>query len=1039
MNFIESYLKYPHGIVAFLLGSAVFGFLSFRTLPLNLFPDANYPAISVLMVWSGAAAEDVEDKVARRVEKELAGLDLSRKVKSVSRDGVAAISVEFDYKKSLDAAVSDVSAALNRVASVLPPGVEAPRLFRMSDATTPVVTLAVAVRKGSHLDISRVRQLSNNELKEALLRVPEVAQVEVFGGYTPEIHMEIDPDRLAHYDLSLSQVSSAINSHNINIPAGLIISEKDQVLIKIAGERLLKQELGEIVVAQDDKGNIHLRDVAKIVTTFAERQSFFHGNGMPAIGINVLRPEKGHVTVTLSSLEKHLPQIREHFPELDIRIVDTQGNLIETSVSNLTDSLRDAIILTIVVILLLLARIRMTLLAAISIPFTFLLTFAGMKLIGYELNIVTLTAIILAVGLLVDDAIVVIENIDRHSRQPGVTPYRAALTGTKEIFLADFAGTFTTLVVLFPVLFVGGYPQKILRPLAMVLFMALLASYFVSVTVIPLLSPRLSGTSRIEQHIEKYLGRLVEFWLTPFRLFFVNAYRFAKRRRFLLIGPIGVGLLVVSAKVMPLAGRDLMPPMDTGIIKIAFETETNTSLETTEAIVTQMEKIIMKVPGFIRMATVVGSEPGVVSFGSERNPQEGLITAHYVDRFHRKDTIWQIEEGLRDGLGRIVGLKFINVFDYGATPLSSISAPVDVMISGPNGIVLDQLSAEVIQSLSTVRGLTSVSRTWDYSKREIHLKFDPEKLAVYGTDPLRVAETLQNAVQGNRASILRVPGEDGHVLRVRYPAAYRNSPLDLETILIPSNIGWVPLKELCVLEPAWTRSRFVRQNLQPVVDVLGYRSTAAISHIQNQVDDQLKNIKMPKGYSIQQEGEIKYMGESFGRLGKAMLLAVIFLYFALVPTFRSFLDPIVIMLAIPLAFIGVSWSMLIVGRHFCMPASMGMILLAGIVVNNSILLLNFIKTARQQGKTLDEAIEGAIYTRTRPILMTALSTIMGMLPIAAERAIGLERLSPLAVVAIGGLIVSTLLTLVYVPLFYTIFENIREKYNKTMSRQQQKT
>jgi multidrug efflux pump subunit AcrB len=1033
MNFVESYLKHPHGILAFLLGGVVFGLISFQTLPLNLFPDANYPAVSVLMVWPGAAAKDVEDKVARRIEKELAGLDLSRKVKSVSRDGVAAISVEFDYKKSLDAAVSDVSAALNRVASTLPSGVEAPRLFRISDATTAVATLSVAARKGSHLDISRVRQLSDNELEEALLRVPEVAQVEVFGGYTPEVQLEIDPVRLAHYNLSLSQVASAIHSNNINVPAGLIIDKNDQILIKVAGEKRFKQELGKVVVAQDSKGAVHLRDVAKVVTTFAERQSFFHGNGKPAIGINILRPEKGHVTSTLDSLEKYLPQIRESFPALDIRIVDTQGNLIETSVGNLTDSLRDAIILTIIVILLILARIRMTLLAAISIPFTFLFTFAGMNLIGYELNIVTLTAIIVAVGLLVDDAIVVIENIDRYSRQPGITPYKAALTGTKEIFLADFAGTFTTLVVLFPVMFIGGYPQKILRPLAVVLFMALLASYFVSVTVIPLLSPRLSGTTRIERHIEKYLGKMVEFWLTPFRKFFINAYRFGKRRRLLLIGPFGVGLLVASLRVMPLAGKDLMPPMDTGIIKVAFETETNTSLVATEAIVKNMEQILMKVPGFVRMATTVGSEPGVVSFGSERNPQEGMITAQYVDRFHRKKSIWQIEKGLRNRLGHLVGLKFVNVFDYGATPLSSISAPVDVMISGPKGTVLDRLANKVSKSISTVRGLTSVSRSWDYSKREIHLKFDPEKLSSYGIDPLRVAETLQNAIQGNPASILRVPGEDGHVLRVRYPEGYRNSFFDLDTLLIPSKIGWVPLKELGNAEPVWTRSRFVRQNLQPVVDVLGYRSTAAISHIQKQVNDQLKNINVPKGYSVEQEGEIKYMRDSFGRLGKAMVLAVIFLYLALVPTFRSSSDPIMIMLAIPLAFIGVSWSMLITGRHFCMPASMGMILLAGITVNNSILLLNFINTARQEGKTLDEAMEGAIFTRTRPILMTALSTIVGMLPIAAERAIGLERLSPLAVVAIGGLMVSTLLTLVYVPLFYTLIENIRAKLKKAVS------
>jgi multidrug efflux pump subunit AcrB len=1034
MNFVESYLKQPHGVLAFLLGGIVFGLLSFQALPLNLFPDANYPAVSVLMVWPGAAAEDVEEKVARRVEKELDGLDQSRKVKSVSRDGVAAISVEFDYDKSLDAAVADVSAALNRIASVLPAGIEAPRLFRISDATTPVVTLAVAARRGSHLDMSRVRQISDNELKEALLRIPEVAQVEIFGGYTPEVHLEIDPSRLAHYNMSLAQASAAVRSHNINIPSGLIIDEKNQQLIKIAGEKLLKQNLSEVVVSEDGGSAIYLRDIAEIVTTHAERKSFFHGNGKPAVGINVLRPEKGHVTVTLDALKKHLPRIRQRFSELDIRVVDTQGELIETSVNNLTGSLRDAVFLTVAVILIILARIRMTLLAAVSIPFTFLLTFGAMKLIGYELNIVTLTAIILAVGLLVDDAIVVIENIDRHSRKPGVTGRKAALAGTKEIFLADFAGTFTTLVVLLPVMFVGGYPQKILRPLAVVLFLALLASYVVSVTVIPLLSPRLAGKTRFEQQIEKYLGKLTEFWLSPIRLLFVKAYRFAVRKPLLLIGPIGVGLFVVSLKVMPLAGRDLMPPMDTGIIKIAFETEANTALAVTEAVVAQMERKIMAVSGFIRMATVVGSEPGVISFGSERNPQEGLITAHYVDRFHRGDTIWQIEQRLRSQLGRIPGLKYVNVYDYGATPLSSIGAPVDVMISGPDGKVLDQLATSVSESLSSVRGLTSLSRNWDRGKREIHLKLHPEKLAVYHLDPLRVAETLQYAIDGNPASVLRVPGEDGHVVRVRYPAVYRNNPLDLETLLIPHGNGRVPLKELGTLEPAWTRSRFVRQNLQPVADVLGYRSRSSISHIQDQVDERLRQLKIPEGYTVQQEGEIKYMGESFARLGQAMLLAVILLYFALVPTFRSFLDPIMIMLAIPLAFIGVSWSMLLTGRHFCMPASMGMILLAGIAVNNSILLLNFIKTARQQGKTLDEAVEGAICTRTRPILMTALSTIVGMLPIAAERAVGLERLSPLAVVAIGGLIVSTVLTLVYVPLFYTLFENLKVKYRRFADR-----
>ncbi|MCF8044747.1 MAG: efflux RND transporter permease subunit, partial [Desulfarculaceae bacterium] len=492
MNRIEKYLKNPHGITAVILLGAVFGFISFKSLPLNLFPDTNYPKVSVLFIQKGASARDMADNISRPVEKELAGLELVRTVSSSVRDETAAVSVEFEYEKTLDAAVTAVNTALNKIRASLPSDMQPPRVFRISEAVQPVQTLAVTPAQGSGLDLTRTRQLCDNEVLEAFLRVPGIADVEVFGGYRPEVEVALDRDVMASYGISQDQVLSSVYAFNRNIPVGTLTRDRDRILIRIAEERDFRHELGRIVIGMNSGSLVHLEDIAKIGIRHQERLSFYHGNGRPAVGLNILRPENGHVTTTLAALEKNLPKIGKQFENLNFEMADTQGELIRTSVNNLIGSLRDAVVLTVAVIFLMLAQTRMTVLAAVSIPFTFLLTFAGMKLTGYELNIVTMTAVILAVGLLVDDAIVVIENIEKHARFPDKTPFRASVDGTREIFLSDFGGTVTTLAVLLPIMFAGGYSEKILRPLTVVLSLALISSFVVSVTIIPLLAGKLT-------------------------------------------------------------------------------------------------------------------------------------------------------------------------------------------------------------------------------------------------------------------------------------------------------------------------------------------------------------------------------------------------------------------------------------------------------------------------------------------------------------------------------------------------------------------
>ncbi len=1022
MSLVDKTFDHPHLVLAVILLGVALGLVSFQRLPQNLFPEANYPSVSVLLVWPGAAAEDVQAQVTRHVDAELASLDQSRKVRGVSKDEVAALSVEFEYSKGIDAAVVDVSAALDRIRSSLPSELLSPRIFRVTDATTPVATLAVRATPDSRLDLSTVRQICDNDLRETLLRIPEVAQVEVVGGRRPEVRLAVDRIKLEEFGLSLEQVTAAVAAQNRNIPGGTVIRSKEQYLVSIQGEKLQLRKLEDIVVASDGSGEVHLRDVAEISLAHQDMFSFFHGNGREGVGINILRPETGHVSSTLAAFKEHLPEIQAKFGNLDLEIVDTSGDIIQTSIQNMISALREAILLTVGVIFLLLARTRATALTVVSIPFTFLLTFAGMRFLGLELNIVTMTGIILAVGLLVDDSIVIIENIDRHFRKGGQSAIQAARTGTREIYLADFSGTLTTVAVLVPIMFVGGYPEQILRPLALTLSLALVFSYLVSITIIPLLAPYLLGSSRMEDRVGKILEWMSSTIVDPLQAFFVRVFTLGSRIRWLFI-PLGIVVLIVSMRQMPLAGKDLMPPMDTGILIVEFQTAPGMPVDTTQKTVHRMEEVISGYPGFVRMATVGGAEPGVISFGAERTPQEGLITAHFVDRFSRDKSIWKMESELRRAFSRLPGLEEFSVFEYGATPLSSISAPVDVQIVGPDPKVLDRLAAQVEDRLWQVPGLNGISRSWERNREEVELDLNHRRMAAYGISTEEVSRVVAAATQGVKASVLRIPGQKGIQVRVRLEAPGSWSVHELQDVTVMSAQGPIPLREVADFERVLTQDRFIREDLQSVVNVYGYRDTRAISHLQEGVHRVLDDLDLPPGYTISQEGEVKYMNESFSRLGQAIMLSLILLYFSLVPIFRSFGQPLTVMVAIPLAFIGVSWGMLLAGKHFCMPASMGMVLLSGIVVNNSILLLDFINQAREGGVDRQEAIVQAIQTRTRPIVMTALSTMAGMLPIAMELAVGLERLSPLAVVAIGGLLVSTFLTLVYVPIFYTVFDD----------------
>ena len=1027
MTVMERILARPHLVLASVLLFSVVGLIGYFKMPFNLFPDSERPQITVVTVLPGGAAADIENDVSRIIEKELSALDLVRRVTSTTKDEVSMVSAEFEYAKGLDAAATDVANALGKVGARLPREARPPQLFKISQATQPVLTLALSPADGSGLSLSQIRHLAENRIKEELLRDPQIANIELFGANQPEIAVTIDPERLNRFGIAIAEVLGALATQNQNIPQGMVIRQEGQYLVKTDGAVQRPDQLLELVVARKGAALVHLRDVATVTQGVQEPQSAYHGNGRQAIGLNIMRGLSGHTLDTIRAVEHQLPKLKAAYPGIRFEISYSQQDLVERSVDNMLEALRDAIIITVLVIFLFLGNLRTMLLVGISIPFSYLLTFACMWLFGFEFHMITLTGVILAVGMLTDDSIVVIENIERHYRESGKPIRELVAGGTQEVMLAIMSGTFSTVVVLVPIIFIGGYVQTVLRPLSLSLCIALVASYIVSVTVIPILAPYLLKLDHTPNRLEALVGRWGDRFSRAIADFFSNLLDLALQKRLLFLAVATVLLLITGRLIKPLVGQDVMPPMDTGIIKISFEADANSSLEQSQQLLTAMEGVIRQQSGVTAVSSTLGSEPSVVSFGGAKNPQAGAITVMLVDRFSRSRSIWEIERELRAGFARLPGLKYVDVYEYGATPLSTIRATVDLQVTGPDPLVLAGLGRELQQRMQQVGGLASVSLTWQDDKRELRFTADPQRCALYGISPREAANQVQTFLQGGVSTFYRLPGEDSLPVRVRLAAEARNRPERLEQLLLHTPLGEVPLGSLGRFSTADTPALLTRQDLQNSINLLGYRETAAVSHIMDNVKTALQGFSLPPGYSLTQEGESKQAAESFSALMAALTIGMILLYFSLVPAFNSFLHPLTIMTAIPLALIGAIWSLLATGKHQSMGAFMGLILLAGIVVKNSILLIDFIEVARSQGMPLREALRQSVQVRTRPILMTAFGTAVGMLPIALERAIGLERLSPLAVVAIGGLLVSTFLTLIYVPIFYTLFDELGEK------------
>ena len=1017
----DYFYKRPYTLYAIIAGFFILGIVGLITLPKNLFPDANPPQVIVITSIPGTTAQVAANTVSKPIEEEIARLGEVTDISSTNVANFSIVKADFSYKKSLNAAAVDVANALSIAKAKLPAGTN-PAIYTAGDFTLPVDVISLSP-KTEGISLAEIRKITDSFIKPYLLSNPNIGNVEVFGGYESGINIEVDPYKAKRYGVNFDLIAKAIQSLNRDMPIGFVKGDNSFYTVTYYGE---KDEIGKIKQIPV-LPNVMLGEVADVNWGFKKRMSGYEGNGKAAIALAIQRSPGGSVLDVSTAARTEMKKLEVQYPNIQFEISDTQRELIKLANTNMLAALRDAIIFTLIVVLFFLGNFKAIIAAGLSIPMVFFSTIAVIWLSGGELNLVIYTAIILALGMLTDDAVVVLENVERHMNELKEDLETAIQKGTKEVIAPIFAGTLATIAIVFPLMFVGGFPEKIFKPLIFTLIVALIISFFLAVTFIPQLLKYLYKNGVTKNKTELWfdkiynnsLGRLVEPYVGVIK--FSNTKRKVFRRIALTVGVV-ILLAVSLITIMPVIGKDAMPPMDTGIIKAQIGFSSNETVDSSEEKFAPILKWLNAQPWVARSSISFGTEAGVLSLGSGNLPSEASLTISCVDRFSRKQSMWQLEDTIRNKFSTLEGIKRLDVYDFGATALSSVKASVDMRLKSPIVDGLADKADQVKQALKDVKGLTSLSTSWGEDFSEIVLDIDENKALSYGLTPYQIISQIP--IKGQEVGLnADLQSMNTQVVRLYMKGKFNENIQTLRLLPIQTNFGEVPLEALAAMSKKLTFAKIERNKMLYSVDVNGYRAKRPITHLTEDAEAALASVKNLDNVVVTQEGDIATINDSFARMMKAIALGIVILLISLIAIYKSVRMAFIMIIVLPLSMIGASWGMLLFHKPSCMPSLLGILLLFGIIIKNAVLLIDFYQHHRESGETPYESAIESVRIRFRPVMMTAFGTIAGMIPIALEQAVGLERLSPLADVAIGGLLVGTLLTLIFVPMYAYMADN----------------
>jgi len=997
-------------------------------LNIDLFPDIEPPVISVLTFWPGASAEDVEKNVTKYLEDRLISVNNLDTLTSKSINNLSLVQRKFEWGTNLDAASNDIRDKIELAKRDLPPDIEKPILFKFSSATAPILFMTVS----GDISWPRLYHITDKVIGDELRRVPGVGALVLYGGDRRQINVYFDLDKIKGYHLSLHRLSQVLRAENLDAPAGSIKQGKREYYLRIPARYKTVEEIKNTVIGYFQGRPVYLKDVAQVEDAFKERMMNGWGDAKPAIVV-LLQKQAGKNTVEVADKVKaKLKEIQKILPsDVKINIVEDNSEYIRNALSELKTTLFQGISLVIIVVFVFLLNVRSGIIVALTIPCSLIISFLLLYLGGYTINLVSLMSMTVAAGMVVDNAIVVIENITRHLEK-GSYPHIAAIHGTSEMGMAISASTFTTVVVFVPLMFVGGITGIFFKQLAYVLIATLLTSLFVALTFTPMLASKFLTTKVKSGKVTQRMHRVLN-WLDEE---YKNLLGWALKHRKSVIF-IAFLVFIPTIFIARMIGSEFMPQPDAGFVSVSFRLAEGTRLEETSKIVEQANQWIAQEIRPEELRHTYGfagqTEKG---FGEALGFEEGSNCAEVglklVDKNKRKRSDKEVAALLREKFKHVPGLTRIKVI--ATNPISSLLLggikPLIIEVLGYNLKDMLEVAKKIKKIVEDTPGAVDVGLSFKSPRPEIWIEIDKQKAANLGLNTAIIAEAVRTYFYGNNPTDFRDAGEDYDIfLRLNDVDKNRLESLPEVPIFTPDG-RMVLLKNIAQIKEGAGLTEIERKNRQRIVKIEADTYKRSLGEVTNDIKAKLKNLALPPGVSIKFGGYVKEQKEAFQALTQLLILGIILTYMVMASLYEGFLDPFIIMFAVPFAFTGVIWAFLLTGIVLNIVTFMGIVMLVGIVVNNAIVLLDYTHLLQKRGMPLFEAIIEAGRSRLRPVLMTTLTTIFGMMPMALDRGPGSEIWNTLGITEIGGLSFSTLVTLILVPTVYSIVEEWRQKRSR---------
>ncbi|MBI5240246.1 MAG: efflux RND transporter permease subunit [Elusimicrobia bacterium] len=1009
MKLADVCIKRPVFTTMMMLALLVVGAFSYRNLGVDLFPNIDLPFVIVTTTLAGSGPEEMETSVTKPIEEAVNTISGIDELVATSFEGMSQIMITFVLEKDIDVASQEVRDAIARVQRDLPEGTDPPVVQKFDPGAMPVMSIAVS----GDLPIRELTQVAKKQVKERLESVNGVGKITMVGGREREIHVVLNPLKMASFRLTVNKVKDALQEQNIEVPGGRVESGRREFVLRTMGRLEKPADFEKVVVATVNGVPVRIRDIGRVEDTAQEARSLARLDGREAVSLIVQKQSGLNTVDVIRRVKERLGEIAPALPRgIRAEVIRDMSGFILGSVRTVEEHLVLGSILAALAVLLFMGAFRPTLIAAVAIPTSIVSTFLLIDKAGFTLNNMTLLGLALAVGIVIDDAIVVLENIFRHMEEKGTPALEAASVATKEIGLAVMATTLSLIIIFLPLANMGGIVGRFLRSYGLTVAFAVGVSLFVAFTLTPMLCSRFLKVEKEKNRFQLWVDRLNDFLKEHYGRLVLWAM--ANRWKVVLIA---VAIALSALPFLKMVGKDFLPPDDSGEFEINFVAPEGTALPATDRILRQVEAEVRRLPHVAGVLSSVGEGEGA-------NVNDARVYVRLEPDEKRGMTQFEIMDLARRALSKYSALRL------SVSPVSHFGggkqrdAQFQYYITGPDLGVLRSLSDQVVSALKATPGVVDVDNTLVFAKPEVKVRINRDRAQDLGVKIEDIALNLRTMVSGDEKITKYKEGDELYEVRVRVDKQFRDRKEVVGALYVPSSkVGLVRLDNVARLDEETGPSQIDRMNRQRQVGIVANLQGAPLNVAIDKAEATIRKAGLPPGYKTGMQGRSKEFGRMLTEFMIAFLLAAIFMYMILASQFEDFLHPVTIMLSLPLAIPFAVLSLIVLGQYLTIFSIMGLFMLFGIVKKNAILQVDYTNTLRREGLSRDRAILEANKTRLRPILMTTLVLVAAMTPVALGRGPGAANRATMAVVIVGGQTLCLLITLLIVPVAYSLFDD----------------